>query len=460
MVAALQFLRAGVTAGERSVLVSNADMEGALGVARAWGVDLEPAWRSGPLQLLGFKEDFELRALRSIEPEEILEELDAVVGQDAVRVAIDPGSMLLAGGARSQLGSAFLKWARMHPATVVSTFSVDGPAASLPSFADWLVHATTGRLIVERRGEDLYDLSLANAAPAAGEREESVTVQLVPGTGLVAPQGGLSRRGRDRPGVDVNRLLLISLGGTHSVDMDLWARGAFRADVATEPFEAIARVQADASFGGVLVYASRTRVREAVTACRALRPLTRAAIVFASDDAVRSTDRIHILEAGADDCLTGGLDFRELGLRIRHAIEHGSRPAPAAWKPTVNGLEGGGGRVPPDRFREEITRRAADPVSRYFCVLDVSPGSLAPSVVEQILVEQVRADAGDLVTTDSNRCAVLLQGARQGQLATFLDRLRARLRERAGDEAHGGEPDVQVLSHPAESARIRSLLAS
>src|SRR5688500_12205349 len=110
MVAALQFLRAAVTAGERGVLVSNADIEGALGVARAWGVDLEPAWRAGSLQFLGFKEDFELRALRSIEPDEILEELDAVVGRDAVRVAVDPGSMFLAGGARSQLGSAFLKW--------------------------------------------------------------------------------------------------------------------------------------------------------------------------------------------------------------------------------------------------------------------------------------------------------------------------------------------------------------
>jgi CheY-like chemotaxis protein len=346
----------------------------------------------------------------------------------------------------------------MHPATVVSTFSVDGPAASLPSFADWLVHATTGRLIVERRSEDLYDLSIAHAVPAPGEREESVTVQLVPGAGLVAPAGGLSRRGHDRPGVDVNRLLLISLGGTHAADLDLWARGAFQADVVTEPFEAIARVQADASFGGVLVYASRTGVREAVTACRALRPLTRAAIVFASDDAVRSTDRVHILEAGADDCLTGGLDFRELGLRIRQAVQHGSKPAPAASHPGGNGFEGGGGRVPPDRFREELRRRAANPVSRYFCVLDVSPGSLTPAVVEQILVEQVRADAGDLVTTDSNRCAVLLQGAREGQLATFLDRLRARLRERLGAQAHGEEPAVQVLSHPAESTRIRSLL--
>jgi hypothetical protein len=457
MVAALQFLHTGAVRGEPGVLLSNADIEGALGVARAWGFDFEGPWNDGTLQILGFKDDFELRALRSIEPEDVLEELDVLVGLGVTRIAIDPGSMFLAGGAKSQLGASFLKWARTHPATVCSTFSVDGAATSLPSSADWLVNATTGRLIVEWRNEDLYDITLANAVPAPGEREETVTAQLKPGVGLVAPEAGLSRRGRDRPGVDANRLLLISLGGTHAADVDLWARGSFAADVVSEPFEAVARVQADPSFGGVLVYASRARVREAVTACRALRPLTRAAIVFASDDAVRSTDRIQVMEAGADDCLSGGLDFRELDLRIRQAIASGSKPVPAAARDNGGSVGGRGGLVQRDQFRAELTRRADDPVLKFFCVLDVATGALAASEVEKILVDQVRADAGDLVTADTNHCAVLLQGAREGQLAAFLERLRARLRERAAERGHG-EPAVRVLSHPSDAARIRALL--
>jgi hypothetical protein len=454
-VAALQFLNAGLTRGERGALLGNADVESTLGIARAWGFDFERPWKEGLLQILGFREDFELRAVRSVEPLEILEELEVVVGREVTRIAVDPGSMFLNGGAKSQLGAAFLRWARTHPATVCSTFAVDGGGASLPSSADWLVHATTGRLIVEWRSEEIYDLTLANAVPLPGEREETIAVQLKPAGGLVAPEAGPSRRGRDRPGVDENRLLLISLGGSHAADVELWARGAFRADVVTEPFEAVALVQGDASFGGVLVCASRARVREAVTACRALRPLTRAAIIFASDDAVRSSDRVQILEAGAEDCLSGGLDFRELDLRIRQAIASGSKSIPPGV-PEVGVRPEDRGSVSLERFRDELVRRSADPVQKFFCVLEVTGGALDISTVERILVEQVRADAGDLVTTDTVRCAVLLQGAREAQLDGFLDRLRTRLRERAGTSG-GAEPAVQVLSNPGDSDRIRAL---
>lgn len=458
MVAALQFLHVGLQRGEKCLLLSNAGVEDMLGVARAWGFDFEHAWQDGRLQLLGFKDDFELRAIRSIEPDEVLEELEALVDRDVGRIAVEPGSMFLAGGAKSVLGAAYLKWARTAPATVCSTFSVDGAASSLPSSADWLVHATTGRLIVEWRSEELYDITLAKAVPGAGEREETIAVQLKPGAGLVVPESWPARRGRDRPGVDDNRLLLISLGGAHAADVEMWARGSFKADVVSEPFDAVARVQADPSFGGVLVHSPRARVREAVSACRALRPLTRAAIVFTSDDAVRSTDRIQVMEAGADDCLSGGLDFRELDLRIRQAIATGSKPVPTGAGGAGNGPSSviAGGAVPADRFAQELARRAADPVLKFFCVLDVASGSLAVRDVEQVLLEQVRADEGDLISVNSDRCAVLLQGAREGQLRTFLERLRARLGERAG--AGGREPTVSVFSHPADSAGIKTLV--
>jgi hypothetical protein len=324
-----------------------------------------------------------------------------------------------------------------------------------------LIHVTTGRLIVRWRTEELYDLTLAKAVPGADEREETIAAQLKPGAGLVTPESFPARRGRDRPGVDENRLLLISLGGTHAADVETWARDSFKSDVVTEPFDAVTRVQADSSFGGVLVHASRARVREAVAACRALRPLTRAAIVFTSDDAVRSTDRIQVMEAGADDCLSGGIDFRELDLRIRQAIATGSKPVPAASR--NGGAEGEkaqftGGSVGHDCFVAEFERRAADPVMKFFCLLDVAPASMAPAAVERLLVDQVRADEGDLVSTDADHCFVLLQGAREGQLRAFLDRLNARLTATAGSD--GPQPSVEVLSHPADASRIRAMLGS
>jgi hypothetical protein len=270
----------------------------------------------------------------------------------------------------------------------------------------------------------------------------------------VTPESWPARRDRDRPGIDERRLLLISLGGEHASDVEAWATGSFDADVVTEPFDAVTSVQGDASFGGILIHAPRARIREAVQACKAIRPLTRAAIVFASDDAVRSTDRIHVLEAGADDCLSGGIDFRELDLRIKQAIAAGSNPVvpsddvqgARATKGDTNPL---GGRFSSDDFAAELQRRAANPVLSFFCVLDVAAKGVPVAVLEELLAEHVRCDEGDMVAQNAKGCMVLLQGAREGQLGPFLARLRSRIGEQAV---------LDVLSHPAEAGRIRSLL--
>ena len=58
---------------------------------------------------------------------------------------------------------------------------------------------------------------------------------------------------------------------------------------------------------------------------------------------------------------------------------------------------------------------------------------------------------------NEERCAVLLQGAREGQLDPFLNRLRTRLDERP--EA-GGNAAVSVVmySHPADADKIMARL--
>ena len=462
MVAALQFLHEGVCAGEHCLFVTNADIDGLLGVAAAWGCDLWEAWETGLLQIVGFKDDFELRAIRSIAPEEVVEELDNIKGPDLSRIAVDPGAMFLSGGAKTLLGSTFLAWARKQDATVLATFSVDGGATSLPSSADWLIHATTGRLLLEKRNDGLYQVTLSKSLPGADEREETISLQLKPGAGLIQPESYPSRRGVDRGGIDENRLLLVSLGGQHASDLEAWATRAFEADVVSEPFEAVSKVQTEERYGGVLIHSPRERIREAVQACRAVRPLSQAAIVFASDDAVRSTDRIQLLEAGADDCLTGGLDFRELGLRIKQSIATGAKPvvdegegeSAEILSLTLEGSHEG--RVTPETFIAEIERRAGSPNHAFFCVLDVTSSVLASDDLEDALAAQIRHEEGDIVAARDQRAAVLLQGAREGQLAPFLVRLRSRVDERAiENDARLG---IKVLSHPADADRIMEIL--
>lgn len=461
LVAALHFLHEGVQRGERCLLVTNADPQSLLEAARAWGLPLDAAWNEGSLQILGFRDDFELRAIRSIEPEEVLEELATLVEGTPSRVAVDPGSMFLTGGAKTLLGSAFVTWAKTHPATVFATFSVDGDATSLPSTADWLVNSTTALLVVERRSDGLFQVTFSTAVPEVGDPEETVSLELKPGSGLIAPEHYLARRGADRGDLDRDRLLLVSLGDSHSSDLETWAGRAFTTDVVTEPFDAVAKAQGGSSHGCVLIHAPRRRVREAVQACRALRPLTRAAIVFASDDAIRSTDRIHILEAGADDCLTGGLDFRELRLRIEQAAASGANKVrsddDSSAAPNLMPVEADGGRVSIDILGRQVALRSDDPALTFFCLLTVTPEGLSAVAMEGELAELVRSEEGDLVARDADRCLVLLQGVREAQIGAFVDRLHTQVRSGNGTPA---KHRVEVLSHPAESEGIRALLGS
>jgi hypothetical protein len=460
MVATLQFLHEGVSRGEQALLLTDADAASTVAVANAWGFSLEPAWRAGTLQILGFREEFSLRAMRSISPGEVLEELDSLVLGEPARIAVDPGTLFLMGGARTLLGAAFVAWAKKKPATVLATFSVDGDATQLPSAADWLLKAVTAQLVLERRSESLYEIAYARSIPGVNGHEEQISLELKPGAGLVKAEGSPSRRGNDRAGIDERKLLLLSLGDSHATDLASWADRTFDASLVSEPFDAVAHVQGDANPGCVLVHAPRSHVRQAVQACRALRPLTRAAIVFASDDAIRSTDRVNLLEAGADDCLSGGLDFRELGVRIKQAIAHGAR----ALMPRADGASGKagpvatvGGRVPRATFAAEVERRAGDATLAFFCVLDVTPDGLTAAELEDTLSELVRSADGDLVAASDAGCVVLLQGAREGQLGALLRRIEARVAQGADGSARAR---VRVLSHPARAPEIRALIGT
>lgn len=455
MVAALQFLHAGLVAGERGALVTGADPQGILEAARGWGLDLTDHWAEGRLAVLGFRDDFELRAARSVEPQEVLEELDAQLDRTTSRIVVDPGSLFLAGGGRTLLGGAFLRWARNHPATVLSTYSVDS-GGTLPSSAEWLLHATTGRLVVEPRTGGLHQITLESAFGPNGKGLDAVSLQLQPGFGLIRPDAFPSRRGGDRGGVDASRLLVVALG-EDSGELRSWAASSFNADVVEEPMEAVSRIQSGTRYGGVLLYAPRGRIRDALNTCRALRPLTPAAILFASDDAVRASDRIALLETGADDCLSGGVDFAELGVRLRQSIASGARVlAPADAHSETGGSSLPGGLMDEAGFRNESERRAADPSLSVFCLLDLHALGTSPERLTEILAEEIRGEDGDLVTRHGDRTLVILQGARLNQAEPFLTRARSRLaREKGGD---GAALTAQTLCHPADATPIRNAL--
>jgi len=452
LVAALHVLQVGLERDERVGVVTGAPVEDFLRIARSWGVDLTAAWRSGRVQIAGFRQDFELRATRSVSPREVMDELDLVLGRDLSRLIVDPGANFLAGGSRSFLGSEYLQWARSHPATVCTTLSLDGDGATLPAGADWLLHATDGRLVVERRSGELYQITLVPSVPTGLERVEPVSLMLDPGAGLKRPDHFPSRRGDDRGAVDPDRLLLVDLGEEDGGELRRWAEAGFRTTAVREVLDGMEAIQQDDSFGVILVRSPRRRIRDARQALRTLRPLTRGALVFASDDDVRSADRIHMLEAGADECLTGGIDLPELDLRIRQAVLSGSRALPPRRGEGVDPDGDLRGRVDGTAFRAEVLRRASQPVENVFSIVQIRTAPVEASEMEAILMEEIRDEDGDLMTGLSAGHLVLLQGARTHQAEPFVARVTSQLRGREGALT------VEVLSHPADDTAIRALM--
>jgi CheY-like chemotaxis protein len=451
LVAALHFLHEGVSRGQRALLLTGARVADILDLSAEWGADLRPAFADHTLDAIGFREDFEMRVLRSAEPEDAMEELASLVAPDVERIVVDPGSLLLQGRARTLLGPAFLEWARHHPATTLVTLSIDGP--ELPSSAEWLIRSTTGILLFDQGEDGFYQVDLRHLR-ADGEAAK-VTLQLAAGRGLARPEAGPFRRRSDRARGHASRLLFLSLSDDRVTDLEAWAGGLFTTEVVHDAMEAVSSVQEGPGFGCILIYASRARVPDTIRTCRALRPLTGAPILVVSDDAMRSSDRAELLEAGADDSLSGGVDVRELHTRIRQAIETGGKPAPKGDRRTPERLAGG--LVEGQEFEAELRARFENPWKRVLTVVRMWQGADRSEPLQRVLVEEVRSDQGDLVATAGPAYLVLLQGARRDAVHAFIDRVRRRT---AAEAKETEDLRSEIFSHPGDRQGILDLMGS
>jgi hypothetical protein len=327
-------------------------------------------------------------------------------------------------------------------------------ASTLPSTAEWLLQATDGVFQFDRRPDGFLQIRVNRSVPGSMGDEEAVTLQLEAGMGLTAPVGLPARRRSDRPAGEPDRLLLVNLAGPSASETEAWARDAFITDVEAEPLGAVARLQRGAVYGGILIHTSRERIREAERACRAIRAMTGAALVVASDEPVRSTDRIDLLQAGADDCLSGSIDFRELSARIRQAVAVGGKAPPPLEVLEDDPPKPLGGVVSAEAFAREANRRAADQTDAVFSVIRVR-GPAMPSELPRALGGEIRDEDGDLVSCSAGECMVLLQGARREPAKAFLARVWKRLPPGSGSPF---QLDTEILVHPNDREGIRLLI--
>ena len=447
----LHFLQAGITAGRRVALLSPLRPEKVLEEAGQWGFDFEPAWKRGQLRMVSFKADFQRRALSAAVPSEVYEELDQLLGADMDRIGIDPGAALWETHAGSEPGARFVEWAERRQAAVLATVAGDLEEGLAPS-TEWVVQTATGILHMEALSTGLLQLSPRRLTPSA-EGAGPLTLEAVAGRGLGAPTGKPDRRRTDASADAVLRLYLLSLTDELPAEVMAWAQRRYDVTHGDDPLQVVEQFQTGQSFGRVLVYLDRDRMQEAVRACRVIRSMSAAPIFLASDDVLRSADRVRALEAGAADVLSGHPSIAELEARIARAeSRHGSSEADRSRAEAVDPRINGNVLAAAPFARLALDRLAADEI---FALVRLSAATVAREMLREVLVDQVRHEAGDRIGELEPGFAVLLDGIRRDQAQAFLARVRGALPEGASGDAGVA---AEVLSSVADAERIRAVL--
>jgi hypothetical protein len=445
----LQFVAEGLRRGERVAILAAATPASVIEQAEYFGFDLATHWHDGSCILLGFKGDYPRRVVHTPDPNEAFAELEGLVSPPVDRIGVDPGSFLWSTRAGTTMAQGFQDWVAGSGATVVASVATGLDDRPDPA-TEWVMQRASGVFHFTRLTSGLHELTVGRMSPPV-ETAGPISLELTSGSGLGEPTGSIDRRRSDRGTSGGDRLYLVELGGRAPADLAGWLSRNRDTVRLTDGMSLIQKLPSTPA-GTVCVYVDREHTDEAVELIRALRPLTPAAVLLLSDHELRSGDQAAALDAGADDVLSGGIDFRELDARIRRARESSRRqdPAPAAEA----------GPVPIDGlldeadFRQMLDDRLDSREEELFSLLRFD----LPQVRDmgEALLSSVRSDSGDVVGPLAGGYGVLLQDARAQQAESFLRRVQTELRRRG----HDVTLEAEILSNPEQREHIRALVGT
>lgn len=426
LVALFQFLAEGLEAGARVGLVGAIPPERLMEQSRHWGFRLEESWRDGRLRLLSFTPDFERRLLSAAEPEEVFAELGRLLGamEGLERLGIHPGSPLWETRSGTNLASQFVGWTESLNATTWATLASD-LEDTLTTATEWVLQAAAGLFHLERLPDGLHQLTVRRLSPPAAIGE-TITLEAVPGRGLVAPSARPGRRETDPAPGSEGRLAIVRLAPALPAELEAWAHSGHPNVVESkQAIELVERLQGGETFGLILVYLEGERIEAAVRACRVLGRLTEAPILVATEDRLRSGDRVRVLEAGARDILSAPLSLAELASRSQRVrvSGEGRGPAPGSGAPTGEAP----GMLDEPFFTAAVRQRLAHPEWRIFTLVQLQPPAGMTERLLKALRSEVRDETGDLVGSLAGGFGVLLHGAEVQHAERFLRRVRKAL---------------------------------
>ncbi|UCC84687.1 MAG: hypothetical protein JSW46_07110 [Gemmatimonadota bacterium] len=430
-VAALQFLREGIRTGGRVAMLTQARPADVIDLAQSIGIDLTAHLRAGRCLLLGYQSGFRERYRRSIEPQEVFEELAAFVREEGVpdRLVIDTCGPLVearqsGNGAEmlvDLLGEletiVLLTFAAEHPSALDSNFDLISQRASL------ILHLT---LSPEGRREIVVRKTVGPSKSAG-----PITFDIKEGVGMVPPDSAQQKRRSDLTPEVRRRVLLLDIAGELPEELRLWLEGTFELVHTTDAVDAFPEL-AQRDFGLVVVHIDRRTVKRGLHVMQQLRRAAgRPPILLMSRVVVRASDRALALRSGADDFVSGGLNPEELASRMeallrrgRAEVEPGAKETgpPDEVEPKDRTWLGVG--ADPQEVRNTVRAQLKAPGAPIFSLVLLKPtNGRGLHALATHVAEQMRHDTGDRMCINGPQVEVYLHGAMASHAEKFLKRI-------------------------------------
>ncbi|MGK7313374.1 MAG: ATPase domain-containing protein [Candidatus Longimicrobiales bacterium M2_2A_002] len=448
--ASLQFIGAGLDAGDRCALVTRDNPEDIFLHGDHIGHDFRGAVRSGQLVLLQFRMDFLRRYSRTMDPGLVFNEMRELLVQEGAtpaRLVIDSIAPFLEGGHVSNdlidgLGDFLSAW----EGTTYLTLPEEIGERTQRQLYDRVINSAAGVFRLERVRGARRELSITKLRQRANHTEPFVFV-VRPGKGIVVDESVGALPPSD-PEV-LRRILVVDPHGSVSQQ--------FLEDLAesfeVERFRSVERgfnAIASASYGALILALDPYRPNAMLDLAHSIRQSGNGApiIFIAPREGLRSSTRARALRAGADDFITLDSGPVEVLERIGSASGRGHRSGRqlSMRQPTQpTDADGVPRLMEPAEFREALGRIVAQPTPPLFGVITLKPSSGSEPAWD-MLRDRVRLEDGDLVAREEeDRLAVYLSHVDSRTAETLVERIA---------EANGG--GVELLSYPGDQDRLAS----
>ena len=458
--ACLEFIDAGVQAGERGLIVTHDDPSDLLDSAEFLGMDLGESLMSDRVRIVTFQLDFVRRFMRAATPMQAFEELLRHIGDEPVqRISIDSiVPFLEGGGAGSQAVFALVDFLDALKATAMITYPgdlaglYDQRLEPLLQRAGGVFHLSASEQ--GRRRGTMQIRKLRHQAPSVAP----VRYKIDAGFGYA--QDGEPNVKEDTLIEELRRrLLVVRMGAPFPESLLATLEARFSVTVRSAMPPQFAESLRD-GIGAVLLSVQRDTLEDALQTVRQLRASdVRTPVLLVTPFHLRSSDRTRALRAGADDFLSANMSEPEFVERLRGIVRRGRSKAQAArdqGMPTVLQPTDEQGRYQlfdGTGFANTVQSVLGAVRDPYFSVLRMqSPGGNAQALAA-LMIRTLRVDSGDFAALEGDTVLAYLEGARPADLTQLLRRIDERW------AAEGGPPlQAEQFGFPADAERLYAVL--